>query len=283
MDETQSWPAPAKLNLWLRVVGQREDGYHLLNTLFHLLTWQDSIYYSVNSTGVITEENPHPLIPMTHNLCFRAARLLQQETGCSLGVTYRIQKNLPLGGGVGGGSSNAATTLLALNHLWKLGLSRSELQKVGLTLGADVPLFVFGQSAYATGLGEILRPVTLPATWYLVAYPLQGCSTAEIFSDPDLTRNSQPVKIEDLMKYIGVNDLQPVVIRHCPIVASLLKWLGQWGVTGMTGSGSCCFTIFDTEEQAQAALLLLPRPFMGVVTQGQQYHPLHSCSSVVVS
>lgn len=281
--ETQSWPAPAKLNLWLRVIGRREDGYHLLNTLFHFVTWQDSIHFSVNTTGKITEENPHPLIPMTHNLCFRAARLLQQKTGCSLGVSYRIQKNLPLGGGVGGGSSNAATTLLALNQLWGLNLDRPELQKLGLILGADVPLFIFGQSAYATGLGEILHPVTPPPAWYLVAYPPQGCQTAKIFNDPDLTRNSQPVKIADLVKYIGVNDLQPTVIRHYPIVASLLQWLGRWGVSGMSGSGSCCFVVFNTQEQAKEALALLPPPFQGVVTQGQQYHPLYSCAGVVVS
>ena len=279
--EAEGWPAPAKLNLWLRVVGQREDGYHLLNTLFHFVTWHDRINFSVNNTGTIAEDNPHPLIPITSNLCFRAARLLQLETGCSSGVTYRIQKNLPLGGGVGGGSSNAATTLLALNYLWGLGLTRSELQNIGLTLGADVPLFIFGQSAYATGLGEILLPATPPPAWYLVAYPPQGCSTAAIFSDQDLTRNSQPVKIADLVKYIGVNDLQPTVIRHCPIVASLLKWLDPWGITGLTGSGSCCFTVFDTKEQAQKALLLLPSPFRGVVTQGQQYHPLYACSGVV--
>jgi 4-diphosphocytidyl-2-C-methyl-D-erythritol kinase len=220
-------------------------------------------------------------VPEEQDLCVRAARLLQQETGCRLGVDIRLEKHIPMGGGLGGGSSDAATTLLALNRLWGLGLSRERLMQLGLTLGADVPVFVFGESAFAEGVGERLQAFALPPAWYVVLFPPVHVPTAKIFTHPELTRNTNSITIRALP--IGqslsgvpglVNDLQPVVCSMYPEVAQHLAWLGKFAPAMMTGSGACVFAEFASKAAAEQVLAQLPAGMRGVVAQGLQHHPL---------
>jgi 4-diphosphocytidyl-2-C-methyl-D-erythritol kinase len=267
-------PAPAKLNLFLRVVGRRSDGYHLLQTLFRFLEWGDTLHFTQRADGAIMRVSDLPGVPAEQDLVVRAARLLQAETGCRLGVEIGVDKRLPLGGGLGGGSSDAATTLIALNRLWSLGLSRSTLQGLGLRLGADVPVFIFGQSAFAEGIGEELQAVSLPPAWYVVLQPATGVATAAIFAAPELTRDSKPIKMQGFSAGPGKNDLQPVVCKRHPEVARQLEWLQQFAAAGMTGSGACVFAAFDTEQAAREVLSRLPRDMSGVVARGIDRHPL---------
>jgi 4-diphosphocytidyl-2-C-methyl-D-erythritol kinase len=267
-----SYLAPAKLNLWLHVVGRRPDGYHLLQSVFRFLDYGDRLRLNLRDDGNIKRVTDLPGVPEEQDLVVRAARLLQKATGCSSGVDIAVEKKLPMGGGLGGGSSDAATVLLALNRLWELNLSRDELQRIGLTLGADVPVFIFGESAFAEGIGEVLQPIALPPAWYVVLIPPVCVATAEIFTAPELTRNSTSIKMCDLSSTELRNDLQSVVCKRVPEVAKCLAWLGQYGNARMTGSGACVFAEFSS--QAEAASVLAQAAYAGFVAQGLDRHPL---------
>lgn len=270
------YAAPAKLNLFLHVIGRRADGYHLLQTVFRFLDFGDELGFSVRDDGVVRRVTELPGLPAEADLCVRAARLLKDRTGSSFGVDIELDKKLPMGSGLGGGSSDAATTLLVLNRLWQLGLSRTQLQGLALELGADVPVFVFGRSAFAEGVGERLAAVQLPPSWYLVLVPETAVSTAEIFSAPELTRTTNAITIAAFSVGQGRNDLEPVVCRRYPQVARHLEWLRQYGDARMTGSGACVFCGFATEAQAQRVLSELPADMQGFVARGLDRHPLYA-------
>jgi 4-diphosphocytidyl-2-C-methyl-D-erythritol kinase len=273
-DELKPFPAPAKLNLFLHVTGRRQDGYHLLQSVFRFVDYADTVWLGVRRDGKVRRLQEIPGVPEAQDLTVRAAKLLQQETGCPLGVDIRLEKRLPMGGGLGGGSSDAATVLLGLNHLWSLGLSRQRLQELALQLGADVPVFVFGQSAFAEGVGERLTPISLPPAWYVVLIPPVSVATAAVFAAPELTRNTPPIKIADFLSGAGRNDLQPVVVRKYPEVARHLDWLGRFGEARMTGSGACVFLAVEDEAAARAITKELPRDMQGFVARGLDRHPL---------
>jgi 4-diphosphocytidyl-2-C-methyl-D-erythritol kinase len=270
------FPAPAKLNLFLHVVGRRHDGYHLLQTAFRFIDYGDELTFAVRADGVIRRITPMEGVPAEQDLSVRAARALQQETGCRQGADIGIVKRLPMGGGLGGGSSDAATTLIALNRLWRTGLSRERLQRLALGLGADVPVFVFGMNAFAEGVGERLQALQLPPAWYLILVPELAVSTAEIFSAVELTRNTNAITIAAFSVGQGHNDLEPVVCGRYPQVARHLEWLHRYGDARMTGSGACVFCAFDSEEQARRVLLELPADMQGFVARGLDRHPLWS-------
>ena len=270
------YPAPAKLNLFLHVVGRRADGYHLLQTVFRLLDHGDSLRFSPREDGEIQLARPLPGVPPENDLTQRAARLLQATTGCRQGVTIHLQKSLPQGGGLGGGSSDAATVLLALNHLWQLGLSRQRLQEIGLTLGADVPVFLFGSNAFAEGVGEALQALTLPPAWYVVLEPPVQVPTALIFGSPELKRDTPPLAASDWRPGTGSNDLQAVACARFPIIATYLEWLGRYGEARMSGSGACVFAGFSDEQQARRVLEDLPAGMRGWVAAGLDEHPLRA-------
>ena len=277
-------PAPAKLNLFLHVVGRRADGYHLLQTVFRLLDYGDTLRLSLRADGQVRRTLDLPGVPASDDLCLRAAQLLQSETGCQLGVDIQLDKRLPMGGGLGGGSSDAASVLLGLNRLWDLRLTRQQLQQFGLRLGADVPVFVFGQSAFAEGIGEALQAVSLPPAWYVVLVPPVSVSTQAIFSHPGLTRDSKIIKMADFSEAenseAGLrNDLQALVCREYPAVAKHIAWLSQYGKARMTGSGACVFAAFDTEQAAHAVMAQLPGDMRGFMARGLDRHPLHDLAS----
>ena len=274
MTADTAYPAPAKLNLMLHVTGRRADGYHLLQTVFRFIDYGDTLRFVLRDDGVIARLSDVVGVPETEDLTLRAARLLQQEGGARLGVNIALEKRLPLGGGLGGGSSDAATTLIALNRLWGVNLPRARLQELALKLGADVPVFVFGESAVAEGIGEKLTPLALPPAWYVVLIPPLSVSTSRIFQDPDLIRDSNPIRIPPFSVISGRNDLEPVVCRHYPEVARHLAWLRQFGVALMTGSGACVFAEFGTESEAYQVLQQLPATMRGIVAPGLDRHPL---------
>jgi 4-diphosphocytidyl-2-C-methyl-D-erythritol kinase len=267
-------PAPAKLNLFLHVVGRRGDGYHLLQTLFRFLDYGDTLCLRSRDDGAVIRTIELAGVSPEQDLVVRAARLLQAESGCRLGAEIGLEKRLPLGAGLGGGSSDAATTLIALNRLWSLGLSRERLQQIGLRLGADVPVFIFGRSAFAEGVGERLQAVELDPAWYVVLQPRVSVSTAEVFAAPDLTRDSKPIKMQGFSAGAGRNDLQAVVCERYPEVASHLAWLQQFAAASITGSGACVFAAFDTEQAAQQVLARLPSDMTGFAARGIDRHPL---------
>ena len=269
-----AFPAPAKLNLMLRVVGRRADGYHLLQTVFRFIEQGDVVRLRVRRDGVITRLRSLPEVAEADDLTVRAAQVLQAATGTRLGADIDLEKRLPMGGGLGGGSSDAATVLLALNHLWQTGLSRKRLQALALPLGADVPVFVYGQSAVAEGVGEELSPLALPPAWYLVLVPPVAVPTAVVFRHPELKRDSEKVKIQGFSVPRG-NDLEPVVCREYPEVARHLAWLNQYGEAQMTGSGSCVFAAFADEAAARSVLTACPAAMRGFVARGLDAHPLH--------
>jgi 4-diphosphocytidyl-2-C-methyl-D-erythritol kinase len=271
----QDFPAPAKVNLFLHIVGRRADGYHLLQSVFRLLDRCDTLHLRPTNDGLVRRVQDIPGVPEETDLCVRAARLLQQHTGCQRGVDIRLDKVLPMGGGVGGGSSDAATVLLALNRLWDLNLSREVLASLGLRLGADVPIFVFGQNAWAEGVGEQLQAVTLAPAWYVVLTPAVHVSTAEIFSSKELTRDTNPATMAAFFKGYGRNDLEPVVCRHYPAVQNCLDWLKQFGDARMSGSGASVFLEVDNEAEAQRIYSLKPENVAGFVAQGLDKHPLY--------
>jgi 4-diphosphocytidyl-2-C-methyl-D-erythritol kinase len=273
------YPAPGKLNLFLHVIGRRADGYHLLQSVMRLLDFGDFLDFDVRRDGKIELNAALAGIPAENNLCVRAAALLKEATQCEQGATITLDKRLPVGGGMGGGSSDAATTLLALNRLWSLGLKRHALQELALALGADVPFFIFGRSAFAEGIGDLLQPVSLAPAWYVVLTPPVQVSTGEIFNAADLTRNTIPLKIADLSKSRTANDLQAVVCRNHPLIADYITWLKQFGQGRMTGSGACVFAEFSSEQQARAVLAQLPPAMQGFVAQGLDQHPLYDFAS----
>ncbi len=267
-------PAPAKLNLFLHVTGRRPDGYHMLQTLFRFLDVGDTVTLVRRDDDEIRRTTDLPGVAPDQDLVVRAARLLQDETGVRRGVEIGVAKRIPLGGGLGGGSSDAASVLIGLNRLWGLGLKRADLQRIGLRLGADVPVFVFGRSAFAEGVGEALEAVDLPAAWYVVLTPPARVPTAEVFAAPELTRNSVPLKIRGFSAGPGRNDLEPVVCGRYPLVAGHLEWLRRFAPAAMTGSGACVFAAFDTERAARAVLEQLPAGMHGFAAAGSDRHPL---------
>jgi 4-diphosphocytidyl-2-C-methyl-D-erythritol kinase len=271
---SKAYAAPAKLNLMLRVVGRRADGYHLLQTVFRLIDFGDALRFRVRADGVIARVNAVPGVPAASDLCVRAARALREASGTALGADIQLEKRLPLGGGLGGGSSDAATTLLALNHLWKTGLTRAQLLDLAVKLGADVPVFVFGDNALAEGIGEALQALVAPPAWYVVLCPPVAVSTAGVFSHPDLKRDSQKVKIQSFTDVTPVNDLEPLVLRLYPEVTRHRAWLQQHGAALMTGSGACVFAPFGTEQQARQVFAQLPADMQGFVARGLTQHPL---------
>ncbi len=273
-------PAPAKLNLFLHVIGRRADGYHLLETVFRFIDHSDTLSLQLRSDGLIERAGDVPGVAREEDLSVRAAALLQKASATRFGATIELRKRLPLGGGLGGGSSDAATVLIALNRLWGLGWARDRLQDLALQLGADVPVFVFGRNAFAEGVGERLRAVELPPAWYLVLVPPLSVSTAAIFSAPDLTRDSSPIKISsfsagpDFSAGPGRNDLEAVACRRYPAVAEHLAWLRQRAPAAMTGSGACVFAAFDTEAAALEVFGHRPPGMQGFVARGLDRHPL---------
>ncbi len=269
-----SFPAPAKLNLFLHVVGRRADGYHLLQTVFQFLDFGDELSFALRSDGKICRLSPLPGVSEEQDLVVRAARLLQRHCGVNRGVDIRLEKRLPMGGGLGGGSSDAATTLLALNRLWQTGLDSAQLAALGLSLGADVPIFIHGHAAWAEGIGEQLQPVDLPEPWFLVIMPPVSVATAEVFSAPDLIRDAQPITIRAFLAGEGVNTLEPVVTSRYPEVAGALAWLGKYGQARMTGSGGCVFAPFEAEEAARRVLRKLPPEWRGFVARGRNRSPM---------
>ncbi len=272
-------PAPAKLNLFLHITGRRADGYHELQTLFQLLDYGDELVFTPRDTPELELAPELPGVPPESNLIIRAARLLQTHTGCTKGAHIHLTKRLPMGGGIGGGSSDAATTLLALNHLWQLHLSLDELADLGLRLGADVPVFVRGETAWAEGIGERLHPVALTSYWYLVIAPECQVSTKEIFSNQRLTRNTPKMTIAPALEGQGQtlrNDCQPIVAELYPEVDRALGWLSQYGTARLTGTGACVFASFDNETECRNVFSLLPATFKGFVARGINRSPVHN-------
>ncbi len=274
--QAQRWPAPAKLNLMLRVIGRRDDGYHLLQTVFQFLELGDWLRLRARDDGRILRLRPLPGVESKDDLALRAAHLLQQAAGCSLGVEIELDKRLPMGGGLGGGSSDAASVLLVLNQLWGLRLGLDDLATLGLQLGADVPVFVRGEAAWGEGVGERLTPVQLPEPWYLVVMPACQVATGAVFSAPELTRNSTPITIRAFLQGSQANDCLPVVRRNYPEVAAALDWLDRFAPARLTGTGACVFAAFATEDEARAPLALLPAPWRGWVARGRNVSPLHT-------
>lgn len=270
-----TWPAPAKLNLFLHVIGRRADGYHLLQTVFRFIDRSDRLHFSPRTDGRIFLATPTSGVVPEDDLTVRAARLLQAATGCRQGVTIRLAKQLPMGGGLGGGSSDAATVLLALNHLWQTGLARPALEKLGLQLGADVPVFIHGRNTFAEGVGETFTDVDLPPATYLVLHPAVNVPTGVIFGAPELTRDSPPIRPAEWRHGQGRNDLEAVACTHFPAVAEHLAWLRQYAPQAMmTGSGACVFAGFADRESAEAVFRQLPQGMNGWLAAGLAEHPL---------
>ncbi|MEO7494251.1 MAG: 4-(cytidine 5'-diphospho)-2-C-methyl-D-erythritol kinase [Massilia sp.] len=287
--------APAKLNLFLHVNGRRADGYHLLQTVFQMVDHGDTLDFRLRDDGLVRRVTPLAGVPEEQDLIVRAARLLQAEHGRRHGapppgVDIALAKVLPMGGGLGGGSSDAATALMALNHLWRSGLRREELMALGLPLGADIPFFIFGQTAFAEGVGEALQALEVPACWYLVIEPGVAVPTASIFCSEDLTRDTKPVKITDFSRHIethsgfggfGQNDLQAVATRLFPPVAEAIDWLSHYGQARMTGSGACVFCAFSSESEAESVRMQVPPQWTAWKAASLARHPLQAVLQVV--
>jgi 4-diphosphocytidyl-2-C-methyl-D-erythritol kinase len=267
--------APAKLNLMLHIVGRRADGYHELQTVFQLVDLCDRLEIVARPDGLIRRIAGPAEVAETDDLTVRAARVLQAETGTPLGAEISVQKRIPLGGGLGGGSSDAATTLLALNQLWRTGLSSAQLAAIGATLGADVPVFIGGRSAWAEGIGEVLTPVTLqPAAWFVIVYPRVAVPTAAVFQAPELTRNSPPTTMRGFLETGGRNDCEGVVRARFPAVAEALDWLGRHEPARLTGTGSCVFAKFSRVEDAERVAARVPDTWRAYVARGLDQSPV---------
>ncbi|MHB1358106.1 MAG: 4-(cytidine 5'-diphospho)-2-C-methyl-D-erythritol kinase [Rhodocyclaceae bacterium] len=278
-DWDREWPAPAKLNLFLHVIGRRADGYHLLQTVFRFIDLADTLRFEPRSDGRIVLATPTPGVPPEQDLVVRAAQALKVGAGnaakcVASGVTIHLKKHIPMGSGLGGGSSDAATTLIALNHLWGCGLSKERLQAIGLTLGADVPIFIHGRNCFAEGIGEQFTAVAVPEAWYLLTLPAVAVPTAEIFRSPGLRRDTPAMKPADWQPGVGHNDLQPAACALYSEVACHLDWLRHLGDARMTGSGAGCFVEFRDEAAARAAHAWLPDSMPGRVVRGLGVHPL---------
>lgn len=274
--ENFSLPAPAKLNLYLHIVGQRPDGYHQLETLFQFIDYSDSLNFELTNNGVIQLDQGKLDFPPEENLIYRAAKLLTQfRNNQNDGVKLTLSKHLPTGGGLGGGSSDAATTMLGLNYLWRLGLTNMQLAELGLELGADIPLFIHGNATFAQGIGEIFSTANPTENWYLVVQPNIHVSTAAVFTHPDLPRNTPALKkpLNDWQE--GHNDCEKLVCSLYPQVASALEWLLKYAPSRMTGTGACVFGCFSSAVEAKQALQALPTEFRGFVAKGVNQSPLH--------
>ncbi len=286
--ELLTYPAPCKINLFLHITGRRHNGYHDLQTLFLLLDHGDTLHIGRREDSALHHLNPLPGVPAESDLCIRAARALQQATGCTLGADIRCDKVIPMGGGLGGGSSDAATVLMALNQQWALGLNRQQLMQIGLTLGADVPVFIHGQTAWAEGVGEQLSTVTLPAPmldqYYVVLTPHVEVPTAKIFAHQALTRDSKPLRIADFSNGANSsafwqtvrNDMEAVVCMLYPEVANTLAWLNQYGQARMSGSGASVFVAVDSAEKADVLIANKPENTSGFWAKGLKCHPLYA-------
>jgi len=268
------WPAPAKLNLFLHVTGRRPDGYHEIQTVFQIIDLADHLGFVPRADGEIRRVAGPVEVPATEDLCLRAARSLQAAGGCPRGADIRLDKRIPVQGGLGGGSSDAATTLVALNEIWGLRLPVDALAAIGLELGADVPLFVRGQSAWGEGVGERLTPLELPDQHFAIVFPGVGIRTAEVFQAPELTRKTPETTIRGFLKAGGRNDCEPVVTGRSPEVRRALAWLAERGKAQMSGTGSCVFAAFADRGSAQAALDCLPPEWRGFVARGLDRSPL---------
>ncbi|MEE8728445.1 MAG: 4-(cytidine 5'-diphospho)-2-C-methyl-D-erythritol kinase [Rahnella inusitata] len=271
----QLWPSPAKLNLFLYITGQRPNGYHDLQTLFQFVDYGDSLSFTVRDDSAIVLTTPTDGVADDENLVIRAARLLQSHAGVSLGAEISLQKRIPMGGGLGGGSSNAATVLIALNTLWNCGYSDTELAQLGIRLGADVPVFVTGHAAFAEGVGEILHPVEPPEKWFLIAHPGVSIPTPVIFGDPELTRNTPKRTVNVLLNTPYANDCEPIARKRFYEVEQLLSWLLEYAPSRLTGTGACVFAEFDTESAARHVLDKAPSWMRGFVAKGVNISPLH--------
>ena len=268
-------PAPAKLNLFLHITGRRADGYHDLQTLFQFLDYADELSFALREDGEIRLHSQLRDVAHDSNLIVKAARQLQHASGCRLGADIWLDKHLPMGGGLGGGSSDAATTLLGLNHLWQLGWDKDRLAILGLSLGADVPVFVHGHAAFAEGVGEKLTAVELDEPWFLVAIPQVTVSTAEVFSDPELTRDTPANKLRSLLEGGGRNDCQPVVQKRYKEVDNALILLNKFVPTRLTGTGACVFGSFPNEDDADKVARQLPATLPSFIAQGRNVSMLH--------
>jgi len=286
----QFWPAPAKLNLFLQITGKRDDGYHNLQTVFQFLDVVDRLRFEIRDDGKILRKTDLEGVKPEDDLVVKAAKILQQTTGTSLGADIYLQKLLPLGGGVGGGSSDAATTLMVLNHLWQTGVDTDELAKIGLDLGADVPIFIHGHAAFAQGVGEKLESVSPDEVFYLVVKPEVHISTAKIFSDKELTRDCPAIRICDLQ--IGTdkeaqvfdelgNVFEPVVARQYPEIAEVIQQLRKISDARLTGTGACVFAAFGSQEDAQQAMAHLPDNCSAFIARGLNQSPLQTMLSAV--
>ena len=281
MQGFQTFLAPAKINLFLHITGRRANGYHTLQSVFHLLDFYDTIHLKPTQTGKIKRVNDIANVPASQDLCVQAAIALQQATACNLGVDIAVEKRIPMGGGLGGGSSDAATVLIALNHLWQTNLSREQLMQIGLTLGADVPVFIFGQNAWAEGVGEQLSAIDLAPHYYVVLTPQVHVSTAQVFANSALTRDTKPLKIADFSRdansEVFRNDLEAVVCKEFPAVASTLKWLSQFDnpfcKARMSGSGASVFLAVNSQAKADEILAKKPANIAGFVAKGLAKHP----------
>ena len=277
MQGFQTFLAPAKINLFLHITGRRANGYHTLQSVFQLLDFYDTIHLKPTQTGKIKRINDIANVPASLDLCVQAAIALQQATACNLGVDIAVEKRIPMGGGLGGGSSDAATVLIVLNHLWQTNLSREQLMQIGLTIGADVPVFIFGQNAWAEGVGEQLSAIDLAPHYYVVLTPQVHVSTAQVFANSALTRDTKPLKIADFSRDANSeffrNYLEAVVCKEFPAVASTLKWLSQYGKARMSGSGASVFLAVNSQAKADEILAQKPANIAGFVAKGLAKHP----------
>lgn len=284
MQDFKPFLAPAKINLFLHITGQRSDGYHLLQTVFRLLDYYDTIYLKPTQSTIIKRVNEVAGVPESEDLCIRAAELLQKHTQCKLGVEILVEKHIPMGGGLGGGSSDAATVLLALNQLWELDLSNNQLLSLGLQLGADVPFFIYGTNAWAEGIGEQLQAIKLPEAYYVVLNPNVHVSTAQVFADKRLTKDSFPKTMSTFSSIANsvtsktnnefINALEKVVCNQYPPVLNCLAWLKQFGNAKMSGSGASVFLEVASKEIADKIFSQKPKNIMGFVAKGLNQHPL---------
>ena len=273
------WPSPAKLNLFLQITGQRDDGYHELQTVFQFLDYCDYLQFEITKSPDIQLLTPIEGVDNDANLIVRAATLLQQHAQIQQGAKVTLDKKLPMGGGLGGGSSNAATTLVALNQLWDCQLNNDELAKLGLTLGADVPIFIYGYAAWAEGIGENLTPISPPEAWYAVIIPDCHVSTAEVFSSPELTRDCGSITMSRFLSGEGRNVCEDVVLKHYPPVAKVFDWLTKFAKPRMTGTGACVFASFNSKSQAQRVVDSLPEKWQGFVAKACNESPLTMMTS----
>ncbi len=266
--------SPAKLNLMLHITGRREDGYHLLQTVFQFIDLYDQLHFETTNDLQIQRVSSQTPVEQSEDIVIRAAKMLQHRYQIRQGVTISIEKQIPVGGGLGGGSSNAASCLLALNTLWDIGLSIDQLAEMGLELGADVPVFVHGFAAWADGIGERLTPVKLPEKHYLVVNPDIHVSTAEIFNAEELTRVCDPITIRDFLDGSGANVCEPVVRKRYAVIAEALDWLSQFTEARLTGTGACIYAPFDSQQVAEKVKSRLPQQWQGYVVQGMNKNPV---------